>query len=58
VISYDDRYVLVEAASESSDLDDYVGNRQPEDTRLILYDRLERKVIDSETHGIDPVWNR
>src|SRR5215211_4498416 len=40
VISYDDRYVLVEAASESSDLDDYVGNRQPEDTRLVLYDRF------------------
>jgi len=60
LISYDDRYVLVEATSEPSKfkLDDYAGNRQPEDTRLILYDRLERKVIDSETHGIDPVWNR
>jgi Bacterial Ig-like domain len=60
VISYDDRYVLVEATSEPSKfkLDDYVGNRQPEDTRLILYDRFEHRVIDSDTHGIDPVWNR
>ncbi len=60
VISYDDRYVLVEATSEPSKfkLDDYVGNRQPEDTRLILYDRFEHQVIDSDTHGIDPVWNR
>jgi len=60
VISYDDRYVLVEATSESSNsrFDDYNGNRQPKDTRLILYDRVEGKVIDSETHGIDPVWNR
>jgi Bacterial Ig-like domain len=60
VISHDDRYVLVEATSEPSkfELDDYAGNRQPEDTRLILYDRLEREVIDSDTHGIDPVWDR
>ena len=60
VISYDDRYVLVEATSEPSkfELDDYVGNRQPEDTRLILYDRFKRQVIDSDTRGIDPAWNR
>jgi Tol biopolymer transport system component len=60
VISHDDRYVLVEATSEQSNFnfDDYVGNRQPEDTRLILYDRFEHQVIDSDTHGIDPVWNR
>jgi hypothetical protein len=52
--------VLVEATSEPSKfkLDDYVGNRQPEDTRLILYDRFDRKVIDSDTRGIDPVWDR
>jgi Tol biopolymer transport system component len=60
VISYDDRYVLVEATSESSNskFDDYVGNRQPEDARLVLYDRFDQKVVESDTHGIDPVWNR
>ena len=57
VISYDDRYVLVEAAPKSSDLDDYTGNRQPEDAQLVLYDRFDGKVID-EIRGIDPVWNR
>ena len=57
VISYDDRYVLVEAASESSDLDNYTGNRQPEDARLVLYDRFDGEVID-EIRGMDPVWNR
>ena len=60
MISYDDRYVLVEATSESSNskFDDYVGNRQPEDARLVLYDRFDHKLVESNNHGIDPVWNR
>jgi len=60
VISYDDRYVLVEATSEPSNsrFDDYVGNRQPKDARLVLYDRFDHKVVESNTHGIDPVWSR
>ena len=60
VISYDDRYVLVEATSEPSNsrFDDYVGNRQPQDARLVLYDRFDHKVVESNTHGIAPVWNR
>jgi hypothetical protein len=60
VISYDDRYVLVEATSEPSNykFDDYVGNRQPKDARLVLYDRFDHKLIESDTHGIAPVWNR
>jgi hypothetical protein len=58
-VSYDDRYVLIEATSEPQGRDRYVGNSQPKDARLVLYDRLDRKVIDSGTiHGIDPVWNR
>jgi hypothetical protein len=55
---YDDCCVLVEAASQSSDFDDYVGYRPPEDVRSMLYDRLDRKVIDSDTRDIGPVWNR
>ncbi len=58
VISYDDRYVLIEATFEPQGNDDYVGNPQPKDPRLVLYDRFDRKVIDSDTRGIDPVWNR
>ena len=60
VISYDDRYVLVEATSEPSNykFDDYVGNRQPKDARLVLYDRFDHKLIESDTHGIAPVWNQ
>ena len=58
VVSHDDRYVLVEAAPKSSKSDDYVGNRQPEDARLVLYDRFTREVIESDTRGVDPVWNR
>lgn len=57
MVSYDDRYVLVEATSEPRGLDDYLGNRQPEDARLVLYDWHERKEIE-EIRGIDPVWNR
>ncbi len=62
VVSYDDRYVLIgatEMRGGSAGLDDYAGNRKPEDARLVLYDRFDRKVIDSgTTRGIDPVWNR
>jgi hypothetical protein len=59
VVSYDDRYVLIEATFEPQGRDRYVGNAQPKDARLVLYDRFDRKVIDSGTiHGIDPVWNR
>jgi hypothetical protein len=60
VISYDDRYVLVEATSEPSNsrFDDYVGNRQPKDARLVLYDRFDHKEVESDNHGIAPVWNR
>ena len=58
VVSHDDRYVLVEVTSEARSLDDYVGNRQPEDARLVLYDRFAREVIESDIRGIDPVWNR
>ena len=60
VISYDDRYVLVEATYEPSNykFDDYVGNRQPKDARLVLYDRFDHKEVESDTHGMDPVWNQ
>jgi dipeptidyl aminopeptidase/acylaminoacyl peptidase len=58
VVSHDDRYILLEAAPKSSKPDDYVGNRQSEDARLVLYDRFAREVIESDTRGIDPVWNR
>lgn len=58
VPSHDDRYVLLEASSEPSDLDDYPGNRQPKDARLVLYDRFDREVLDPGIRGIDPVWNR
>ncbi len=58
VVSHDDRYVLVEVTSEDSDLDDYSASRQPEDARLMLYDRYEREEIGADTRGIDPVWDR
>lgn len=59
VVSYDDRYVLIEATFEPQGDDDYVGNSHPKDARLVLYDRFDGKVIDPGTiHGIDPVWNR
>jgi Bacterial Ig-like domain len=59
VVSYDDRYVLIEITSEPQDSDDYVGDPEPKDPRLVLYDRLDGKVIDSGTiRGIEPVWNR
>ena len=59
VISYDDRYVLIEATFEPQGDDDYVGNPKPKDARLVLYDRFDNKVIDpGTTRGIDPVWNR
>lgn len=59
VLSYDDRYVLVEATSEPRKLDDYVGNRQPKDARLVLYDRYAREVIERDTPrhrpGVEPL---
>ena len=58
VVSQDDRYVLVEAAPKSSKSDDYIGNRQPEGARLVLYDRFSGEMIESDTRGVDPVWNR
>lgn len=57
-ISYDDRYVLIEAKFEPQGDDDYVGNKQPKDPRLVLYDRFDDKVIESDTRGVDPIWNR
>ena len=56
-VSPDDRYVLIEATPKPQGGDD-VGSQQPGDTRLVLYDRFARKVIDSDTRGIEPVWNR
>jgi hypothetical protein len=58
VVSYDDRYVLIEVTFEPQDSDDYVGDPQPKDSQLVLYDRLDGKVIDSGTRGIHPIWNR
>ncbi len=59
VVSSDDRYVLIKVTFEPQGSDDYVGNQQPVDTRLVLYDRFDGKVIDpGTTRGIDPVWNR
>jgi Tol biopolymer transport system component len=57
-VSYDDRYVLIEVTLGTQDSDDYVGDPQPKDPRLVLYDRLDGKVIDSDTRGIHPVWVR
>ena len=57
-VSYDDRYVLIEVTFESQGSDDYVGDPQPKDPRLVLYDRLNGEVIDSDTRGIYPVWSR
>jgi WD40 repeat protein len=57
-VSYDDRYVLIEATFESQGDDDYVGNPKPKNARLVLYDRHDRKVVDPGTiRGVDPVWN-
>jgi hypothetical protein len=59
VVSYDDRYVLIEATFGPQGDDDYVGNSKPKDARLVLYDRFDNKVLDSgTTRGIDPVWHR
>ena len=57
-VSYDDRYVLIEATFKPQGDDRYVGNPKPKDPRLVLYDRSDDKVIDSDTRGVDPVWNR
>lgn len=58
LVSYDDRYVLIEATFGPQGDDDYAGNSQPKDARLVLYDRFDGKVIDPGTvHGIDPIWN-
>jgi hypothetical protein len=56
-VSPDDRYVLIEAKPKPQGGED-VGNQQSEDTRLVLYDRFDRKVVDSDTRGVEPVWNR
>jgi hypothetical protein len=53
-VSYDDRYVLIEATFEPQGDDDYVGNRQPKNPQLVRYARFDDKVIDSSTRGIDP----
>jgi hypothetical protein len=59
VVSYDDRYVLIEATFEPQGDDRYVGHSKPKDARLVLYDQFDHKVIDpGNLHGIDPVWNR
>jgi hypothetical protein len=59
VVSYDDRYVLIEATFGPQGDDDYVGNSKPKDARLVLYDRFDNKVLDSgTTRGVDPVWHR
>ena len=59
VVSYDDRYVLIEVTSDPQDSDDYVGDPQPKDPRLVLYDQLDGKVIDpGPVRGVEPVWNR
>ncbi len=57
VVSYDDRYVLVEVTPEPRGLTPYTGDQHPNDTKLVLYDRLEGKVIEADTRGIAPVWN-
>ena len=56
-VSYDDRCVIIEATFEPQGDDDYIGNKQPKNARLVLYDRLDGKVVDSDIRGIDPVWN-
>ena len=59
MVSYDDRYVLMEATFGPQGDDDYVGNSKPKDVRLVLYDRFDNKVLDSgTTWDIDPVWHR
>ena len=58
VVSYDDRYVLIQATFNTQDVSDSAGKQQPKDTRLVLYDRLDGKVINSSIRGTDPVWNR
>jgi len=59
VVSYDDRYVLINATFNSQVENDQTGNQQPVNTWLVLYDRFDHKVIDpGNTRGIDPVWNR
>ncbi len=58
VVSYDDRYVLIEVTSGAQASDGYAGGQQPKDPQLVLYDRLDGKVIDSDTRGSHPVWNR
>lgn len=57
-VSYDDRYVLIEATFEPQGDDHYLGNPKPKDARLVLYDRSDGKVIESGARGVDPVWNR
>jgi hypothetical protein len=56
VMSYDDRYIVVESSFASDAFDSYLGNTQPEHARLVLYDRSDHEVIE-EIRGIDPVWS-
>jgi hypothetical protein len=59
VVSYDDRYVLINTTFGSQGTSDPTGSQQPADTRLVLYDRFNHEVIDpGDTRGTDPVWNR
>ncbi len=57
-VSYDDRYVLIEATFEPQGDDRYVGHPKPKDARLVLYDRSDGIVVDSDTRGVDPAWDR
>jgi len=56
--SFDDRYVIVEATFDSLGLDDYAGNPQPRDSRLVIYDLKENRALDADIRGVDPAWNR
>jgi len=59
VVSYDDRYILIQATFEPQGDDRYIGHSKPKDARLVLFDRFDNRVIDPGTiHGIDPVWTR
>lgn len=56
VVSYDDRYVLIESTLDGSKGDGYPTNEQPRDAFLSLYDRESGGVIE-EIRGLDPVWS-
>ena len=56
VVSYDDRYVLIESTLDASEGDGYPSNEQPRDAYLSLYDRSDGQVVE-EVRGVDPVWS-